>query len=132
MYNKKAGAGTRETFDIVFTRERDPEGIVRPDHINPGCQGLKYEDVHYAMDLFGRTASEEGYKIEIIRKIHVWCHECRGYIGWKQIPFKEVPYDHYKMMSPPDTVEVNIDVFICKACGYRTAARINHSVHLTH
>ena len=120
---------TCETFDIVLTRlnhdtfhEHD---LIRPAAgMNPGCQDIPFEEVEFLrLNIFDKIAVDHGYKVEIIRKVHVWCRNCNSYIGYIKLPYEVMPYN-FNQTDPDHEISMQSRTLRCEGCYYHTTIAI--------
>lgn len=97
---------TVDTFDIILHRKSDigQEHVVKPPvGINPGCQDIPFEEVEFLKNnIFDKIACDNGYNVEVVRKVHVWCMNCGRYVGYIQMPYK---LERFNIKGQDDIVE---------------------------
>ena len=126
---------TWETFDIVLTLQddNDPDDIVRQaTGLHPGCQNIPFEDVEFLKkNIFDKIASDHGYIVDVVRKIHVWCRNCSGYIGYVKLPFELHRFDRYNRCDPDTRLGMYSRSLRCYGCNSNTGISIRDltSIH---
>jgi len=123
---------TCETFDIVLTRKDHDtfyeHDLVRPAAgINPGCQDIPLEEVEYLRQtIFDKIACDHGYDIEVVRKVHAWCVNCNGYVGYIKLPFKVHRFNRHEGGSSLVDREVSLQTrtLRCSSCYHHTTIAI--------
>jgi hypothetical protein len=121
---------TFETFDIVLTlKDQDTfheHDLVRPPAgIKPGCQDIPLEEVDFLREnIFNKLAKTHGYDIVTIRKVHVWCVNCNGYIGYIKLPFEVIPFSMYDSIKPDTQIKLQSRTLRCSGCYHHTTISI--------
>jgi hypothetical protein len=119
-----------ETFDIVLTpKDGDTfheHDLVRPPAgINPGCQDVPFHEVNFLKDsIFDKLAESYGYDIEVVRKVHTWCVNCNGYIGYIKLPFEVIPFSMYDSIKPETQIKLQSRTLRCSGCYHHTTISI--------
>jgi hypothetical protein len=124
---------TFETFDIVLNlKDGDTfheHDLVRPPAgIHPGCQDVPIEEVNFLRSsIFDKIADAHGYDIEVVRKVHAWCVNCNGYIGYIKLPFEVIPFnikEKYNCVGPETQVKLQSRTLRCSGCYHHTTISI--------
>jgi hypothetical protein len=69
-------------------------------------------------------ADAHGYDIEVVRKVHTWCLNCNGYIGYIKLPFEVIPFDRYNTANQVEQVSVQTRTLRCSGCYHHTSISI--------